>query len=227
MEKFFEYLPQIIEAAAKSYLAFSALIILLVAFIGLIFFRKASFRVRLTVFFYVSLFSLVLVFIALAQNTSDVLSSGIPGDLSDHLPSPPRNDKSLFGNPLKQTYEINNPTDLVSAYKDDKITAELRYNGNFVQVTGPYPGISRCEEDTAYCIKMPGFLYGGIVFYFPSTQNEQIVKLAQEVQNGQDITVLGQVERAEYQEHPSYGPIAIVLVKDCKIVGIPSQPFQP
>ena len=49
MGRFFEYVPQIIDAAAKSDLGLLALMILVLAFLSFGFFRRATWRIKIEI----------------------------------------------------------------------------------------------------------------------------------------------------------------------------------
>lgn len=219
MEKFFESVPQIIEAAAKSDRGLLALLFLILAFLCFVYFRKKGWQVQMTA---VVLF-FVLAIGAFIYAVIDKLKLVIePGSNSPIDPIP-----SQFLNPFEALdIENVNSYSLIDAFSNEETTAKLRYINRLAEITGSYQAVDRCRDGSIYCVRFEES-DGEVVLYFPKERNEQIGKLAKEVDRYQSITIQGRIIGVRFNRTERGSKYTIVLVKDSKIVSLPSEQFRP
>lgn len=222
MGKFFEAVPQIIEEAAKSERGLLALIFLILAFLSFMFFRKKGWQVQMTAF--ILMFVLAIgTFIFAVINKIEIAIGQDPN--STIAPTPSKSSSIL--NPF-EALNIENVKsyDLIDAFSNEKTTARLRYINKLAEITGTYQGVDQCRDGSIYCVKFEEY-DGEVVLYFPKERNNQIGKLAQEVDSGKSITISGRIIGVRSNRTERGSKYTIVLVEDSKIVNLPSEQFKP
>lgn len=222
MGKFFESVPQIIEAAAKSDRGLLALLFLILAFLCFIYFRKKAWQVQMTA---VVLF-FVLAVGAFIYAVIDKIVIAIRQDPnSKQAPEPIK--KSSIINPF-EALNIKNVRayDLINTFSEKETTARLRYINKLAEITGTYQGVDQCRDGSVFCVRFEES-DGEVVLYFPKDRNEQIGKLAQEVDRYQSITIQGRIIGVRSNRTERGSKYTIILVEDSKIVNLPSEQFRP
>lgn len=93
--------------------------------------------------------------------------------------------------------------DILTAYKDNEVSADSKYKGKWVEITGKVGEIKKDLLDSVYIT-----VGTGAAFELPMVQcfvKKSMVKKSGELKKGQDITVKGRVD----------GLLMNVLVKEC------------
>ncbi len=93
-------------------------------------------------------------------------------------------------------------TDLVQAYKDNEVAADVKYKGKALKVTGIVTSIKKDITSEIY-VTLKGTGFRSVQCYFEDSENSKVANL----KKGDELTVIGDC----------HGLMMNVLMKECEI----------
>ncbi len=115
--------------------------------------------------------------------------------------------------PKPETIKIS-PEDLYSAYKNNEISANEKYEGKLVELTGVVNSIGTDILNDVYITFDIGEYLSGVQCYFEGDDAKKVGSLSK----GQTVTIIGTCDGFS---------LTSVLVKDCKITSDVAEPKHP